>query len=47
LYNHFNDLAELNDVREEEKDKYEELLNEWLKFANEIKVQTPSPKGEE
>jgi arylsulfatase len=47
LYNIINDLAELNDVREKEKDKYEELMEEWLKFSNEIRVQFPSPRGKE
>jgi len=47
MYNLFNDLAELNDLREQEKDKYEELMGEWLKFSKEIKTQFPSPEGEE
>jgi arylsulfatase len=47
LYNLFNDLAELNDVREEEKGKYDELMREWLKFSKEIKAQFPTPEGKE
>jgi arylsulfatase len=47
LYNLFNDLAELNDVRDQEKNKYEELMKEWLKFSNEIRVQFPTPVGGE
>jgi arylsulfatase len=46
LYNLFNDLAELNDVREQEKDKYKELMKEWFKFSSEIKAKFPSPEGE-
>jgi arylsulfatase len=45
LYNLLEDLAELNDVRELERDKYEELMKEWLNFSNEIRAQFPSPKG--
>ncbi|MGB5893895.1 MAG: arylsulfatase [Ignavibacteriaceae bacterium] len=47
LYNLFKDLAELNDLRNQEKDKYEELMKEWLKFSNEIRVQFPAPVGGE
>jgi len=45
LYNLSNDLAEMNDVRDQRNDKYEELMKEWLEFSNEIKAQFPSPKG--
>ena len=47
LYNLFEDLAELNDLKNKEKDKYQELMKEWFKFSNEIKAQFPSPEGEE
>ena len=43
LYNISNDLAELYDLKETEKEKYEELLKEWEDFSNEIKVQIPIP----
>lgn len=43
LYDLSKDLAELNDLKELEPDKYEELLKEWTKFSNEIKVQIPPP----
>ncbi|HHE65108.1 MAG TPA: arylsulfatase [Bacteroidetes bacterium] len=46
LYNLSNDLAELHDLKEVEKDKYKELLQEWEKFSKEIKVQVPVPSGE-
>lgn len=38
LYNLSNDLAELNDLKESEPKKYAEMLREWSKFSNEIKV---------
>ena len=47
LYNIINDLAEINDVKEQEKNKYQELMKEWIKFSNEIRVQFPSPKRKE
>ncbi len=43
LYDLSKDLAELNDLKELEPEKYEELLKEWTKFSNEIKVQIPPP----
>jgi arylsulfatase len=47
LYNLSNDLAELNDLREAEPEKYQELLQDWKKFAEKIKVQFPSPRRSE
>jgi arylsulfatase A-like enzyme len=44
LYDLSNDLAELNDLREMEPEKYQELLNEWDQFAEEIRVQFPPPR---
>lgn len=38
LYNLSNDLAELNDLKESEPEKYAEMLSEWSKFSNEIRV---------
>ena len=46
LYNISQDLAELNDLKETEPEKYKELLGEWRKFSNEVKVQIPPPSGE-
>jgi len=43
LYNLSQDLAELHDLKETEPEKYKELLEEWRKFSNEIKVQIPPP----
>ena len=44
LYNIKNDLAELHDLKNEKKEKYQELINEWVLFSNQIKVQFPSPE---
>ena len=43
LYNISQDLAELYDLKESEPEKYKELLEEWRKFSNEVKVQIPPP----
>ena len=43
LYNLSLDLAELNDLKESEPEKYNELLEEWRKFSNEVSVQIPAP----
>ena len=43
LYNLSQDLAELNDLQESEPEKYKELLEEWRKFSDEVKVQIPPP----
>jgi arylsulfatase len=43
LYNISNDLAEINDLKEINKEKYDELLQEWEKFSQEIKMQVPPP----
>ena len=45
LYNLSNDLAEQHDLKDIEGNKYHELLNEWDKFAREIKVQVPTPSS--
>ena len=45
LYNVKEDLAELHDLREMEKEKYKELIDEWVNFSNEIKAQFPSPES--
>ena len=43
LYNLSQDLAELNDLKESEPEKHKELLEEWRKFSNEVKIQIPPP----
>jgi len=43
LYNLSNDLGEQTDLKESEPKKYEEMLKEWEKFSNEVKVQIPTP----
>jgi len=43
LYNLSNDIGEQTDLKGIEVEKYEELLKEWMKFSNEIKIQTPTP----
>lgn len=43
LYNLSNDLGEQINLKESEKEKYEELIKEWMKFSEEIKIQTPTP----
>ena len=45
LYNLSNDLGEQTDLKDSEVEKYEELLKEWLKFSNEVKVQIPTPSA--
>lgn len=47
LYDLSTDLGEQTDLKESEKEKYDELLKEWIKFSNEIKIQTPTPKRSE
>ena len=44
LYNLSEDLAEMNNIREEEPEKYQELLQDWKQFAEKIKVQFPPPR---
>jgi len=43
LYNLSEDLAEINDLKETEAEKYAELIDEWTKFRNEVNVQIPPP----
>ncbi len=43
LYNLTQDLAELHDLKEVEPAKYNELIEEWRKFSNEVSVQIPPP----
>ena len=43
LYDLTEDLAELKDLKDAEPEKYNELLEEWVRFSNEIKVQLTTP----
>ena len=43
LYNLSNDLGEQIDLKDAEIEKFEEMLMEWAKFSNEVKVQIPTP----
>jgi arylsulfatase len=43
LYDLTEDLAELKDLKDAEPEKYNELLEEWARFSNEIKVQLTTP----
>ena len=45
LYNLSNDLAEMYNLKDSEPEKFKEMLLEWTKFSNEIKVQVPTPSG--
>ena len=47
LYDLSKDVAELHDLKDLETDKYQELLQEWSKFSNEIKAQFPPPNSAE
>lgn len=44
LYDLSNDIGEQIDLKESEKEKYAELLEEWIRFSNEVKIQTPTPR---
>ena len=43
LYNLSQDLAELHDLKNSEPKKYNELIEEWRKFSNALRVQIPPP----
>ena len=43
LYDLSKDMGEQTDLKESNKEKYEELLMEWRKFSEEVKIQTPPP----
>lgn len=45
LYNLGNDLAEMNDLKDLEAEKYQEMMEEWSKFSQEIKMQVPTPSS--
>jgi arylsulfatase A-like enzyme len=44
LFDLSKDLGEQINLKELEPDKYKELLKEWKKFSDEIKVEFPTPK---
>jgi arylsulfatase len=44
LYKLSEDIAELTDLKEKNREKFAELISEWEKFSNEIKVRFPPPK---
>ena len=46
LFNLSKDIGEQTDLKASEPDKFNEMLKEWTDFANEIKVQIPSPPFE-
>ena len=41
LYHLSEDLAEINDLKETEREKYDELIGEWRNFSKEIKAMLP------
>jgi len=45
LYHLNNDLAELHDLKESEPEKYQEMMEEWKIFSQEIKMQVPTPSS--
>ncbi len=45
LYNISKDIGEQNDLKESEPEKYEELLKEWARFTDEVKIQLPAASG--
>jgi len=47
LYNLSEDVSEQIDLKESEAGKYEEMLSEWARFSNEIKVQIPAPSSKD
>lgn len=45
LYDLSSDLGEQNDLKEKEPQKYKELIAEWAKFSDEIRLQIPTPSN--
>ena len=43
LYNLSEDIGEQNNLKDIEPKRYEEMISEWEKFSNEIKIQIPAP----
>lgn len=46
LYDLSNDIGEQKDLKETEKEKYAELIDEWVEFSKEVKIQTPTPRAD-
>lgn len=42
LYDLSNDIGEQNDLKEMKPEKYEDLIAEWNKFSDEVKLQIPT-----
>ncbi|XOV92834.1 MAG: arylsulfatase [Bacteroidota bacterium] len=47
LFNLSADPTELRDLRNVEKEKFDELLAEWNQYVSEVKIQFPTPKSVE
>lgn len=47
LYDLATDLAEQNNLRETRPEKFEEMMEEWTRFAAETRLQFPSPEATE
>ena len=47
LYDLTNDIGEQTDLKVYEKEKYEEMIEEWEKYSSEVKVQIPTPSEKE
>jgi arylsulfatase A-like enzyme len=45
LYDLSLDLAEQTDLKKEQPDVYRELISEWEKYRDEVRVQLPTPKS--
>lgn len=43
LYNLSNDLGESHDMKKEESEKFNELINEWRKFSKEVNAKLQDP----
>lgn len=46
LYDLSNDIGEQNDLKEKEQKKYKELMKEWTKFSDKIRLQMPTPSND-
>lgn len=43
LYNLKTDMGEQEDLKDSEPEKYQELLKEWERFSDEVRIQNPTP----
>lgn len=46
LYDLSNDIGEQNNLKEKEPKKYKELMTEWTKFVDEIRLPMPTPSND-